>query len=357
MSILSSIGKAASIGANVALPIPSLALNAFGVDTTSGYSATNVARTQLSKIGATSKGGGAPKPKAPSRTNGNVLGARTVAAPDPYSAWGGQAKYQSLVNGFNTQKQNIYGSATDAANVTGSQLGRSILDFLDSQKLAQSKINDTAARNELAKQQGVSGVIGGVGRGIKSAGVMLANQNAGDSSAGAAIASAYGDQGRRQLADVGNQYQLGNQDIQAAQDQYGVQQASGIRNIQGTKQDAINNIVNGARDKFAQLDAAMANASLPDRLAIDQERENVRSQVVGMLQQYDQQLTQGVQGIHATTQDERRAAGAQLGSAGTDLGKDAFNYTTDIPAEQQGTGPYPSELPLFSLNRGKRTVA
>ncbi len=303
---------------------------------------------------------------APKSITGQTLGAQNTLSQvqsgggsrvDPYAAWGGQAKYQSLVDGFNSQKGNIYGSARDAASSTGSQLGRSILDFLDSQKLAQDKINQQGARNELAKQQGVSGVIGAVGRGIKSGGVMLANKNAGDSSAAGALASAYGDQGRRQLADVGNQYELGNQEIQSAQDQFGVQQASGVRNIQGTKQDAINNIVNGARDKFAQLDAAMANASLPERIAIDQERENVRGEVVGMLQQYDQQLTSGIGGIKATSRDERRAAGAQLGSAGTDLGKDAFNYTTDIPAEQQGTGPYASELPLFSLNRGKRTVA
>lgn len=363
MSILSAVKGVAGV-ASLANPvgfanagINKLSGGRYGIDPTPGYGAANVINTQLRRA---TTGGSAQTPQKPGGNNNgtnNFTTQSSLASNDRYAPWGGQAKYQALVDGFNNQKSNIYTSATDAANATGSQLGRSILDFLDSQRLAQKKINEQAARNELAKQQGVSGVIGAVGRGIKSGGVMLANKNAGDSSAAGALANAYGDQGRRQLADVGNQYELGNQEIQSAQDQFGVQQASGVRNIQGTKQDAINNIVNSARDKFAQLDAAMANASLPERIAIDQERENVRGQVVGLLQQYDQQLTQGLGDIHAATKDESRAAGAQLGSAGTDLGKDAFNYTTEIPAEQQGTGPYASELPLFSLNRGKRTVA
>lgn len=101
----------------------------------------------------------------------------------------------------------------------------------------------------------------------------------------------------------------------------------------------------------------MANASLPGRIAIDQEREKVRQQVVGQLQGLDAQLNSGVAGIQAQSEDQRMEKASQLGRAGTDLGADAFQYSTEIPLEQQNTGPFASELPLFSLNRGKRTIA
>lgn len=296
---------------------------------------------------------------APARTTTqNTTTQRTYAPPpDPYAQWGGQAKYNTLVNDFNKQKSNIYGSATDSANAINSQMGRSIADFLDSQRIAQSGIDSNAAKNYLAKQQGVAGIMGSVGRGIRSSGVMLANKNAGNSSAAGAIANAYGDQGRRQMAGVGNQFELGKQDIQTAQDNYNVQRASGVRNLQGTKQDKINELVLGARDKFAQLDAAMANASLPGRIAIDQEREKVRQQVVGQLQGLDAQLNSGIASIQAQSEDQRMEEASRLGKEGRDLGADAFQYSTEIPLEQQNTGPFASELPLFSLNRGKRTIA
>lgn len=282
----------------------------------------------------------------------------TAPAPDPYAQWGGQAAYNNLISGFNTQKDQVFGSANDAINTTGSQLNRSILDFLDQERLAQKGIDTKATRNELAKLQGVNGILGMVGRGIRSGGVMLANKNAGDSSAAGALAHAYGQLGRQQMANVGNQYALGQQDVQAAQDAFAVQQASGVRNIQGTKNDAINNIVNDARNKFAALDAQIANANLPNRIAIEQEKEKVRQSAINALQQYDSQLNSGIAGIQPLSADQRRANAADLAHQGTDLGADAFNYNTEAPAQFTGTGPWSSALPLFSTkNRLKEQFA
>lgn len=278
-------------------------------------------------------------------------------APDPYAQWGGQAKYNTLVNDFNKQKSNIYGSATDSANGINAEFGNSIDAFLSSNRTAQAVIDKNAAKNYLAKQQGVAGIMGSVGRGIRSSGVMLANKNAGNSSAAGAIAAAIGNQGQRQMADVGNQFALGQDDIKTAQTNFAEQQRLGANQIRTTKQSKINELVLSARDKFAQLDAAMANASLPGRIAIDQEREKVRQQVVGQLQGLDTQLNTGIASIQAQSEDQRMEEASRLGKEGRDLGADAFQYSTEIPLEQQNTGPFASELPLFSLNRGKRTIA
>ena len=277
-----------------------------------------------------------------------------VAPPDPYAAWGGRAAYDAKVNNYDAQKQGILGSAADQTGIYAGQYNRGILDFLDNQRLGQQGIDTKASRNELAKMQGVQGVLGSVGRGIKSSGVMLANRNAGDSSAAQALANAYGDQGRRQLSGIGNQYEMGNQDIQSAQNAFAIQQASGVRNLQGSKDDFVNKLALDTRNSLAALDAQIAGESLPNRIAIEQEKEAVRTRAIQALQQYDAQLQSGVQGIQATGADQRRAKAAELMNAGTNLGADAFNYSTEVPTQFQGTGPFSSELPLFSLARGKR---
>lgn len=275
--------------------------------------------------------------------------------PDPYAQWGGQAKYDALRSGFATQKQNVYGSANDAAGATGEKLNRSILDFLDSAKVGQQGIDNKGVNNEMAKSQGVRGIMGMVGRGIRSSGVQLANKNAGDSSAAGALANAYGQIGRGQLSNVGNQYEMAGRDLQQQQDQFNVQQQSGVRAIQGSKNDAVNNIVLGARDAFAQLDAQIANASLPDRIAIEQEKEAIRQQVLGKLQQYDQQLTGGLAAITPTSLEARRTQATELADRGQ-APEEAFQYTDEMPGQWQGTGPFASELPVFTYGRGRRTA-
>ncbi len=265
-------------------------------------------------------------------------------------------KYNALRSNFANQKGGIYGSADEAAANAGGQLNRSILDFLDSSRAGQSAIDNRAVNNEMAKTQGTRGILGMVSRGIKSGGVMLANKNAGDSSAAGALANAYGSIGRGQLSNVNNQYELGNRDIQQAQDAFGVQQASGVRGIQGSKQEVINNIVGQARNAFANLDAQIANASLPDRIAIEQEKENIRNRVLGHLQQYDQQLTSGLSGIAPTSIEQRRTTATELANKGV-APEDSFTYTDEAPAQFQGSGPFPSELPIFTIPRRRQQLA
>lgn len=274
---------------------------------------------------------------------------------DPYAAYGGTAAYNSLVNDYNNQHQGILNSVNETGDAYGSQYQRGIQTFLENARLGQKAIDTTAAKNELAKQQGVQGVLGMVGRGIRSAGVMLAGKNAGNSSAAGALANAYGDQGRRQLGSIGNQYEMGNQDIANQQEAFDIQSQQGARELQGKKDDFINSTVLDARNQLAALDAQIAGKSLPQRIAIEQEKEQIKQTLLQKLQGFDTQLTQGRAGIQAQGIDQRRERAAEMGRAGQSLGADAFNYTTEVPGQFQGTGPFPSELPLFTL--GKRRVA
>lgn len=288
---------------------------------------------------------------------GSTLGVSTTNAPaNPYQQWGGQSAYNNLVSGFNTQKQGIIDSASSAAENKAKEYGLSVLNFLDSLKLGQQKLDRQGANNELAKMQGVNGVLGMVGRGIRSGGVMLNNKNAGDSSAAGALANAYGQIGRGQLSNVGNQYEQGNNELQADQSAFDVQQAAGVRNLQGSKDIAVNDIVNAARTSLVELDAKMADASMPERIAIEQEKNNIKQTVVSKLQALDQQLTSGVSGVKAATVDQRRQTAGDLLRAGTSLGADAFNFSTEAPATFQGIQPAGSGIPLYTMPRSRRTA-
>jgi len=273
--------------------------------------------------------------------------------PDPYAQWGGQQAYNNLLSGFHSQKDNIYSSANDLAAQKGTEYKNSILDTVHQLQLGQQGINAQGVQNELAKRQGTQDVYGMVNRGIKSGGVMLANKNAGDSSAAGALAGAYGDMGRRQMSSIGNQYEAGNRDIATKQAEQLYQQQSAANKFNDTKTSTVNSIVGSARDQLSALDAQMANASMPERINIEQEKEAIRQSALNQLQQYDRYLTEGLGAIHQNTPDERRAQAIQNAQAGM-APANSFQYDATVPAQWQGTGPFASDLPIFTFPRGRR---
>lgn len=296
-----------------------------------------------------------PLGNPPDVGNTDVQGTSSTptSATDPYAKYGGKTAYDSLVSGFNTQKSNIYGTAGEAAVSQGVGLKGSILDFIDSLRSGQSRLDTQGINNEMALRQGREGIMGMVGRGIRSGGTLLANKNAADSSAASAIARAYGDIGRRQLSSVGNQYELENRNIQQGQTDLETQRSAGVRRIQDAKTQTINNLVLDARNKFAALDAQIAEASLPDRINIEQAKEQVRQDVLSKLAFLDQELA-NQSNIQPTSLEARRAEATRLAGAGQ-APADSFNFTDQFPAQFQGGG-LPSELPLFVLPRNRRTA-
>lgn len=286
---------------------------------------------------------------APSGSGGGTgLGLTTQPQPqaDPYAQWGGRSAYNSLVSGFGNQKQNIFSSANDAAKTSGINMRNSILDLIEAARTAQTSVDNRGINNELARQRGTSDIYGMVNRGITSGGVTLNNRNAADSSAAGAIARAYGNIGQRELSDVNNQYELENKDLALAQENVDMQERAGLRRIESDREMAVNNIVSDANNQLAALDTAMANASLPERIAIDAEKNKIRSQVLDVLSRYDSQLGE----VNQISPMERQARIAeatrrnQLGQANPTQ----FDYMTEAPAQFQNTGPYASTLPIFT---------
>jgi hypothetical protein len=260
------------------------------------------------------------------------------------------------MSGFDTQKQNIYGTSRESAQ--NAALGRqsSILDFIQGLRSGQQSIDERGVQNELAKRQGTSSVMDMVGRGIRSGGTMLAGKNASDSSAAEGISRAYGDIGQRELSSIGNQYELENRNIGMAQSDFDTQRQTGLRKFDESKLTMVNSIVGDARNRLAELDAAMAEADVPTRVAIEQEKEAIKAEAISTLSQFDQQLSQGASGVQATSSDDRRRTAADLANRGTASSKQ-FDFTSQMPAQFQNTGPFASELPLFTLRRPRTQEA
>lgn len=271
---------------------------------------------------------------------------RPQPAPDPYAKWGGQAQYNRLVSGFDTQKSGINSSARAAAKTSGLGLRNSILDFIDTLRTGQQQIDNRGINNELARQRGTADVYQSMNQGIRSGGVTLANRNASDSSAAEAIARAYGDIGRRQMSDIGNQYEMENVEIGMSQEDLARQRASGLRRFESAEEQAVTSIVADATDKLSALDAAMANASLPERIALNSEKNAIRNQVESVLEPYMSKLSQANK-VKAMGGNARIAEATRRRSLGMAPSKQ-FDFSTDTPVGLEDSGPVSSELPIFT---------
>lgn len=292
----------------------------------------------------------APGP-APAASSGGGGGGSTydpAAAAAAAAAARARADYNSLATTTNN-------SIGDAINNAAGNYHGSILDYLDSERTQQNAINNKAIQNELSKLTGTAGVLDMVGHGLKSGGVMLANRNATTSSAAGALARAYGDIGRRQLSSVGNQYQLGANDIKVQQDALAQANATEIRHAKENKANVINSIVGSAINKLTALNQAAASANLPDRVNIEARKAEITRQAMGALSAYDAVLSQGIAKNAPTSVEHNRGEASKLSQAGT-APSNAFTFDSSIPPEFQNTGPFPSQFPVFPV-KGDKTKA
>lgn len=271
---------------------------------------------------------------------------------DPWAGtpWGSKANHDKALGDFNAAKNNAYGSITDLTTDTANKYNSSILDYLDQFRAGQRAIDRSSVQNELARSEGRMGVLDMVGTGLKSGGVMLNNAGAANSSAGEQLGKAYSDLGRKELSKVGNQFVLGQENIKGQQDELNIGADTFKRKSGESKVSAVNAIVQTASQQLAQLNAAAQSASLPDRIAIEQEKVRIRNEALSRLTVFDATLNSGIAGTTPASADTNRIEAQRLLTAGT-APENSFNYTSSIPAQFQGSGPFASALPIFT---GKR---
>jgi len=300
------------------------------------------------------QGGSLPADSGSYSTGGS--GGYTAPAPpvyvDPYAKWGGIDAYNNLVAGFNAEDANINTSASQSADLAASNYRSGILDYLEKASQQQKSIDAQRYNNELAKMNGVEGIRGMVGRGINSAGVMLGNRNAGDSSAAGAIARAYGQLGQRQMAGVGNQYAQGQQGIELAQSELAGANATQQRHNEETKQNFITTTINTASAAIRDLNLRRSQADIPGQIAIDQRIEQIRNDANAKLNAFDQEWSSGVSKLVGVDRNTAMSKAQEMRQAGTDLGNNAFNFTEQAPMTFQGNAPAGGNMPLYTMPRG-----
>lgn len=257
-------------------------------------------------------------------------------------------------NNFLSGRDALYSSLNMAGDNKAREYQSSIDHWLNQDKASQEAINAKAVNAEMARNQGVQGIRSMVGNGIKSAGVMLANKNAGSSSAAGALANAYGQLGQRQMQQVGNQYGIAENQIGLEQ---GVLQDSRTlqkKDYENYKLNTVNDIITEARKNMLALNADAANASLPDQIAIEQEVERIRSEAMGKLQAFDAQLNNTAQ---ATGREANLTKANELAQKGMG-GDNPFQFTTqNYDPQFQYQGPAGGALPIYTYNNKNKYQA
>lgn len=284
-------------------------------------------------------------PAAPNPQTKTTSVSSNAPAVDPYAAFGGR-------QGLQDAKNSLYGNFNVGADKAAFDYETGTRDFLSQMTNNQNALNRQGAQNDLAKMQGRQGVLGMVNRGVASGQSMLANKNASDSSAAAAIANAYGKIGQGELSKVGNQYEMANEDLNLKQQEQNTQLTNKSNDLRRSKDFVVNDLVEKTRASIVALNAEMAGASVPDRIAVEQEIARLKNGLVSKLQAYDAQLAAAPSSIKANAPEDRRAEAQRLAGLGT-AATNPFEFTTEAPVQMQG-GANPSNMPLFTLNRNKR---
>ena len=285
--------------------------------------------------------------------SGNNGGVATPTVDHTYDQWGGKSGYDQARGDWGASRDSTMGSINTGIDNNAIEYHSGILDFISGLDKARRGITGKAVANEQNRIVGKRGVLDMVGTGLKSAGVTLSNKNSSHSSAGEAFADAYSKVGQREMGKVGNQYEMGNNEINNLELDFQDQQATGMRKIGESKNVRVNNIITDAADAIGRLNAAAAGASLPDRINIENEKNRIRGEATARLQAFDSELTAGTQRNGAVGRDANRATATTNANAGLTT-DNPFNYTTETPAQFQNTGPFASELPIFTMPGSRR---
>ena len=272
-------------------------------------------------------------------------------APDPYAQWGGKAAYDGLINELNAGKNEALGSANRWADQNIQGYDDSIQGYINQLRAGQDTLNERGVQNELALKQGRQGVLGMVSRGIRSGGVMLANRNAGDSSAAAALANAYGEIGRGQLSSIGNQHAIEGRNIGLAQGQFDADEQFKTGKMRHDIERDVAGTVESVRAELAKLDAWAVGKSLPERIAVEQEKNRIQAELQARFDPVYGRLSGGAGAVNPTSVDQRRATAAELANMGT-AATSPFDFMQEAPTQFQNN-PFSGNPALFLAPRKK----
>lgn len=299
MSLLSTIGKAASVVGNLTDPIGSVVDNAIGIDTTPGYSASNVIKTQAGNLLG---GSGGSSNNTSSASNSNPQVADNSAAPSgAYSATNGsngidpttgysynfltqlangqlgnldqqaQVGNQNILDAYNTQVNALNGSKALTDRNYQDTSNQTLQNYVGARGNEQASVGQQA--NSLQRLLGAHGYQGSANQAAAYAaalqGTAANNALQGDYAQNQqALDTNYGDynnQFQNSLAQLGNQKQQQLNALQAQVDTNKsnlLQQLAGISSANGGNTTNYLNQINGLGSAITSLGQQYSNPVL-----------------------------------------------------------------------------------------------
>lgn len=309
----------------------------------------NITHASPSSVGL-SPGSNSPAVQTPATgvgSTGDQGALQNTLANDPYAAYGGQANYNALTGQINSSLSNIRQGGTDAFGNAFLGYQGTAQDDLNSIRDTQTGIDNSRNTNELNRQNGIQDILGYVRNGLQQGASRLAANNATESSATGALGRAYQQIGSQKVRAVNSGAGLQNAQLDQSQSQLQQHIADTTTDLHRQRDTYVNQIGSDVRDKLAQLDTQAQGLSLPGRIAVDQEKQNIVNAGMQQLQGVDQWFQSQIGGVSPETQDQQLTAVQGLRGAGTAL-SNPFSQQFD---QQQVQGPAVDQLPLFTRNK------
>lgn len=285
-----------------------------------------------------------------STTSGSTTSGGYVA-PDPYAQWGGQTGYNNAVNQIDTGLNNIRTSGSDAFGNATNQRQQGANSFLSQFRTSQSGIDTSRQNNELNRLGGIQDLLGYIRNGLHQGGSRLANMNATDSSATGALAQAYGQLGAQKARGINNQAGLTSNSLNQQQGNLTQSWKDQQSQLNLTRDSVVNQIGQSVRASLSALDQQAQGLSLPDRIAVEQEKQNIVNQGMTQLQGVDTWLQGQIAGIQPMSDEQVQTGARGLQQAGAGL-SNPFNVG---PISQSLVGsPQLDQLPLYSIRKNQQ---
>ena len=282
----------------------------------------------------------------PNWVNTSVLGASTTS--DPYAQWGGQAGYNQARQTIAGGLSNIQQGGADAFGTAKSSLQQNAQGIFSGLRSGQESIDRGRQTNELNRMNATQDLLGYIRSGMRQGASRLASMNATDSSGTDALTRAYQQVGSQKARGINNQAALQGNTLDLQQSDLNRSRDETLTGFRQTRDNVVNQIGQDLRAKLAALDQQAVGLSLPDRIAVDQEKQRIIDAGMGQLQEVDQWLQGQIGTINPQNNEQIQTEARRLQG----LGSSAPNpFMTGPLQQQQVMGPSLDQLPLFTARK------
>lgn len=207
----------------------------------------------------------------PTGGGGSGTGAPQVVQPQAYTdsagrTWNNYGDFQrnqdKVRRNVGVKQTGYLNSARSGVSGARSAYNNDAQDFVTGLRQGQNSINSNRVNNALNLRRSMAGIASGVRQGIRSGAVNLANMNAMDSGASAALAQAFARQGNSQAAGVNNEAQIAENQFATEQTNLGLQRQQGLGRLKSWRDNKVKDISNTLWQNLAEIDAMAQDEGL-----------------------------------------------------------------------------------------------